>query len=127
MKNIIIVLTFFSLMIIQPVFANKTPKPAKCPSIEAIIERGIDSIQGSGSYWTAVTKSKFNTNEDWIFAIFWIHTLGKDEAKRVAERALKTLKLHLDLHPVGNFWQCTWNADDWKGSELYASAHTPAT
>ena len=90
MKNTAI--TLLTTLLIQPCFAEPTPRPAECPSIEMVQLGGVDKAFYDPVHgWVATTNySKYDTNVLWSFGVMIGNKVkSAEEALHKAKRDLR--------------------------------------
>ncbi|VEG90021.1 hypothetical protein [Legionella spiritensis] len=89
--------------------------PEKCPSVESIIQKSkliYSSITFDGMSSIDSHSSKFDTEQDWMIAIWVDNAKDTNDAALKAKNALKSMTLvegPLQIRP--NAWSCSYDND----------------
>lgn len=127
MKNTAI--TLLTTLLIQPCFAEPTPRPAACPSIEMVKLGGVDKAFYDPVHgWVATTNySKYDTDVLWSFGVIEGKSVkNAEDAVYKAKQELRGIR-----YTIGPFeyertsehmkrWACSYQGDN-----VFAYAATP--
>lgn len=103
------------------------PKPDHCPSIEAIVARGVDVAGQQYDGWAAgVLSENYDTDLPFTFVVGFFQVQDEESAKAKAKQVLPHLVFQEGpfYNELSDIWLCNYNTGTPFG--YIASAWTPA-